>query len=271
MILDQIVSNVRRRLAERKKQRPLAELEHLASGGETPRDFAGALQGTDIKVIAEVKRASPSKGWLSPNLKVAALVQSYATGGAAAISVLTESEFFKGSFADLAAARRAIDLPLLCKDFILDPYQIYEARSYGADAILLIAAILSASELTALMAVAHRLGMSALIEVHNEQEVERVLAAKGNLIGINNRNLDDFSVEMGVTLRLRPSIPPGIIVVSESGIKSHADILRLQAVGINAVLVGETLVASPDPEAKLRELRGEFVSSSKEGFLSGEG
>jgi indole-3-glycerol phosphate synthase len=259
MILEQIVTDVRQRLEERKKQRLLVDLESLVNRGETPMDFTGALQGTGIKVIAEVKRASPSKGWLCRNLEVAGLVQSYIRGGAAAISVLTESSFFKGSFNDLTTAHRTSNLPVLCKDFILEPYQIYEARSYGADAILLIAAILSASELSELMQVAQRLGMSALIEVHDEKEVERALDAKGNLIGINNRNLDDFSVEIGTTLRLRPLIPPGIIVVSESGIKSHDDILRLKVVGINAVLVGETLVASHDPEAKLKGLRGEGI------------
>jgi len=256
MILDQIVMDVRQRLAERKKQRPLSELEHLVSAAETPRDFTGALQGTSIKVIAEVKRASPAKGWLCPNLEVATLVQSYAKGGAAAVSVLTESSFFKGSLADLATTHQSVDLPLLCKDFILDPYQIYEARSYGADAILLIAAILSRSELSFLMEVAHYVKISALIEVHNEAEVKKALAVNGNLIGINNRNLADFSVDLGTTLKLRPLISPGVIVVSESGIKSKADIITLQTAGVNAVLVGEALVTSPDPEAKLRELGG---------------
>lgn len=257
MILDQIVADVRQRLAERKKQRPLSELEHLVSAGETTRDFVGALQGTSVKVIAEVKRASPSKGWLCPNLEVDTLVQSYAKGGAAAISVLTEPNFFKGSLTDLATTHRLVDLPLLCKDFILDPYQIYEARSYGADAILLIAAILSFSELSFLMEVAHYLKISALIEVHNEAEAEKALAVNGNLIGINNRNLADFSVDLRATFKLRHLIPSDVVVVSESGIKSKADIIALQAAGVNAVLVGEALVTSPDPEAKLRELRGE--------------
>jgi indole-3-glycerol phosphate synthase len=171
--------------------------------------------------------------------------------------VLTEPTFFKGSFADLATARQVTHLPLLCKDFVLDPYQVYEARSYGADAALLIAALLSLSELSALIEIARGLGMAALVEVHSELEVKKALDAKGNPIGINNRNLADFSVDLGTTLRLCPLIPPDVTVISESGIKSYADISVLRAAGINAVLVGETLVSSPDPEAKIRELKGE--------------
>ncbi len=259
MIIDQIVTAVRDELAERKKRRPLAELERSVEQSEAPKDFAGALKGKDIKVIAEVKRASPSRGWLRTDLDVAWLVQSYARGGAAAISVLTEPNFFKGTLADLTTASQVVDLPLLCKDFILDPYQVYEARSFGADAILLIAALLPISELASLLEVARELGMSTLVEVHSEPEVERALACGGKLIGINNRNLADFSVDLGTTLKLRNLIPPDVIVVSESGIKSYNDISTLQAAGVDAVLVGETLVSSPDPEAKLRELRGELV------------
>ena len=147
-------------------------------------------------------------------------------------------------------------MPLLCKDFILDPYQVYEARTYGADAVLLITAILSSPELVTLIEVAHHLGMSALVEVHSEAEIEKAMAAKAKILGINNRNLVDFSVDINTTFKLRPLIPPGIIIVSESGIKSLADILALEAAGVNAVLVGETLVTSANPQAKLRELGG---------------
>lgn len=257
MIVDQIVADVRQGLAQRKQQVPLGELERLVDNCGTPRDFEGALRGEGVRLIAEVKRASPSKGWLCPYLDVATLARSYTQGGAAAISVLTEPNWFKGDLADLAAARQATHLPLLCKGFILDSYQVYEARAFGADAILLITSLLSLSELSALIGVAHGLGMAALVEVHSEPEVKRALDTKGNLIGINNRNLADFSVDLGTTLKLRPLIPPHITVVSESGIRSYADISTLQANGINAVLVGEILVSSPDPEAKLRELRGE--------------
>jgi len=257
MILDEIVATVRQDLSERKKKRPLTELELLVDSYGTPRDFKGAVRGEGVKLVAEVKRASPSRGWLCSDLNVATLVRSYTRGGAAAISVLTEPDWFKGSFADLAAARQETHLPTLCKDFILDPYQVYEARACGADVILLITALLSLSELSELIEVAHGLGMAALVEVHTEPEIEKSLNAKANVIGINNRNLADFSVDLGTSLRLRPHIPPDTTVISESGIKSYADICALQLAGIDAALVGETLVTSPDPEAKLRELRGE--------------
>jgi indole-3-glycerol phosphate synthase len=257
MIIDQIVATVRQELAQRKKQTPLAELEHPVDNYGAPRDFGAAVRGEGIQFIAEIKRASPSKGWLCPDLDVATLAGSYARGGAAAISVLTEPNWFKGGLTDLATARRATHLPLLCKDFILDPYQVYEARAFGADAVLLITALLSLSELSALIEIARGLGMGALVEVHSEPEVKTALDAKASPIGINNRNLADFGVDLGTTLKLRPLIPPDVTVVSESGIKSYADVSALQAAGISAVLVGETLVSSPDPEAKLRELRGE--------------
>ena len=257
VVLDLIVAGVRQGLAERKRAMPLDELELALADCGPSRDFEGALRGEGIKLIAEIKRASPSKGWLRSDINVAALVRSYTRGGAAAISVLTEPDWFKGSYADLAAARRATHLPLLCKDFVLDPYQAYEARASGADAILVIAAILSSSELSELIGIAHSLGMAALVEVHRKSEIEKALDAEAKIIGINNRNLADFSVDLQTTLKLRPLIPPDIAVVSESGIRSYADILALRLAGVNAVLVGETLVISPDPEAKIRELIGE--------------
>lgn len=258
MILEQIVSATRERIAAKRSQKPLAELKHRIEDFETPKDLQRALQGAGIKLIAEIKRASPSKGWLRSKLDIATLARCYAQGGAAAISVLTEPDFFKGSLADLAQARQAVGLPLLCKDFILDPYQIYEARAHGADAILLIASILSLSELTESKEIAQELGMSALVEVHNDEEVEKALAAKASLIGINNRNLVDFSVNLETTLRLRSLLSPDITVVSESGIKSHTEVLALQSAGVKAVLIGETLVTSSNPEAKIKELMGEL-------------
>jgi len=257
VILDQIVTGVRQGLAERKQRISLRELEPLIGKYGNPRDFERALQGEKVEIIAEIKRASPSKGWLCQDLDVESLAHSYARGGAAAISVLTALAYFKGGLADLTKARHSADLPVLRKDFIFDAYQIYEARVFGADAILLIASILSLAELASLIETARSLGIAALVEVHNESEVEKALDARASLIGINNRNLADFSVDLGTTMKLRPLIPSPITVVSESGIKSHADIATLQAVGINAVLVGETLVSSPDPEAKLKELSGE--------------
>jgi len=257
MILDQIVATVRQGLDDRKQRTPLTELEKLANGYGPTMDFGEALRGDGIHIIAEVKRASPSKGWIRSDLDVAKVVSSYSRGGAAAVSVLTEPDWFKGSLEDLAKARQATGLPLLCKDFFLDPYQVYEARVSGADAILLIVALLSQSELCRLMEVAHGLGMMALVEVHSEEEIERSLNAKAGIIGINNRDLADFSVDLTTTVKLRPLIPPDVTVVSESGIRSYADVFALQLAGVNAVLVGEALASHSNPEAKLRELRGE--------------
>lgn len=253
-ILDQIVDSTRRALVERKLQKPLSDLERLISQSQPCRDLSSCLARPGVGIIAEVKRASPSKGWLCPVLDIFTLARSYVQGGAAAISVLTEPVFFQGSLADLTAVRNTVALPLLRKDFIFDPYQVYEARSHGADAILLIAAILPLQELADLIALSHSLGMSALVEVHTEAEVERALSAGASLIGINNRNLVDFSVDLGTTLRLRPLIPPSVVVVSESGIRSAADIDALRAAGVDAVLIGETLVTSPDPAGKIEEL-----------------
>ena len=256
MILDQIVEDTRKRLAESKRQMSLPALEQMAKSVEAPRDFLGTLQGSDVSVIAEIKRASPSKGWLSPNLDLPATVNGYYRGGACALSVLTEPTFFKGSFDDLQMARHVVNLPVLRKDFIIDAYQVYEARSHGADAILLIAAILDISEIIALRELTHQLGMVALVETHNEQEIDKAIAAHAGIIGINNRDLTDFTVDINTTIKLRPLLPPDIMIVSESGIKSREDILRLQDAGVNAVLMGETLVTSPNPETKLRELLG---------------
>ena len=253
-ILDQIVVNTRQRIAERKRQRPLIELQHLISHCQPTLDLKDHIKGDRIRLIAEIKRASPSKGWLSPNINASRLAQSYSHGGAAAISVLTEPDYFKGNLGDLEAARTAVALPLLCKDFILDSYQVYEARIHGADAVLLIAAILSPQELFSLMETARQLSMSALVEIHNEMEIEKALDAQAYLIGINNRNLTDFTVDLKTTYQLRPLIPASIIVVSESGINSRDDVTSLHEIGVNAVLVGETLVSSSDPATKIKEL-----------------
>jgi indole-3-glycerol phosphate synthase len=170
--------------------------------------------------------------------------------------VLTETKYFQGSFADLEAIRSKVDLPLLCKDFVIDSYQIYQARAYGADAVLLIAAILNQRELRTLMETAHSLRMTALVEVHNNNELERALEVSSQIIGINNRNLADFSVDLKTTLSLKPLIPEEIVVVSESGIHTREDVMRLQRAGVNAILVGEALVTSSDPAAKIDELLG---------------
>jgi indole-3-glycerol phosphate synthase len=261
MMLEQIVNSTRKSVAKRKSLKPRADLEKVTSSLPSPKDFAAALQGDTIRLIAEIKRASPSKGLLRPNLVAASVASAYEQSGAAAISVLTESEYFLGSFADLETVRAAVKLPLLCKDFIIDPYQIYEARAYGADAALLIAAILTLSELESLLKVVHSLDMSAVIEVHNQPELEKALRVSPRIIGINNRNLTDFSVNLETTLELRPLVPSGLNVVSESGIRSREDVLRLQEAGVNAILVGEALVTSPDPAAKMSELLGRQIPS----------
>ena len=263
MILDEIVAARKKRLAERKSQTPIADVKRAAGNQTAPRDFAGALKRQTISLIAEVKRASPSKGLLCPNLAASSLAQTYSQSGAAAISVLTEPDYFLGSFDDLEGAHAEVDIPVLCKDFIFDSYQIYEARSHGADAVLLIAAILSRNELSALLKTVHSLGIAALVEVHNRDELMRILELSPRIIGINNRNLADFSVDLETTFSLRPLIPPNLAVVSESGIHTRDDVLSLQSAGIDAILVGEALVTSPEPAAKINELLGKVKQSTR--------
>ena len=262
MFLEKIVAATKKRISDLDQQRD--SLEAAARAAPPARDFVAALlrrveNRPTINIIAEIKRASPSKGPLNPNLDVAQLAKAYKRGGAAAISVLTEPTFFKGSFADLETARKASGLPVLCKDFILEPVQIYEARSHGADAVLLIAAITSvraqhAVPLRGLRELAASMGMAVLLEVHNEAEVEQALEVGATLIGINNRNLVDFTVDINTTFKLRPLVPQDVTVVSESGISTPAHIARLRDANVNAVLIGEALVTSPDPEKRLREL-----------------
>ena len=255
-MLNQIVESTRQSLEQQKSQTPLAGIKRAIGYQDAPRDFANALRGQNISLIAEVKRASPSKGLLCQNLVASSLARIYSQSGAAAISVLTEPDYFWGSFADLESARTEVKLPVLCKDFIIDRYQIYKARAHGADAVLLIAAILTRYELRILLETTHSLGMTALIEVHNRDELAKALKLTPRIIGVNNRNLADFSVDLETTLSLRPLIPPEVVVVSESGIHTRDDVLSLQEAGVNAILVGEALVTSPKPAAKIKELLG---------------
>lgn len=206
--------------------------------------------------MAEVKAASPSAGLLREDLDVPDLARRYAQGGACALSVLTDREFFRGAPEHVQLARAASDLPVLRKDFTLDAYHVYEARALGADAVLLIAAVLDDRRLQELIELAGRLGMAALVEVHTEAEADRTLAAGARLVGINNRDLRTFRVDLATTERLRPRLPESVLVVSESGIDSPEDVRRVWEAGVRAVLVGSALVRSPDPEAKLRQLRG---------------
>jgi len=255
-VLDKIVAQTRRRIEASQGRLPLLELKSRIGQAEPPRHFLKALKAAGFGLIAEVKRASPSRGRLRPALDAAEMARLYARAGANAVSILTEPDFFQGSLEDLKAAREAMNLPLLRKDFILEPYQVYEARVCGADAILLIVAILTPEKLSQLLALSQELGMDALVEVHQEAEVETALKANAPIIGINNRNLTDFSIDLKTTLGLRPLIPPGVLVVSESGIHSHTDVELLCQAGVNAVLIGEALVTSPNPLAKIKELLG---------------
>ncbi|MEA3377388.1 MAG: indole-3-glycerol phosphate synthase TrpC, partial [Chloroflexota bacterium] len=221
-----------------------------------PLDFAAALRRQGVSLIAEVKRASPSKGLLCPDLSSLDLAQTYARNGAVAISVLTDLRFFHGSLDDLARIRHGLDgdIPLLRKDFIFDPYQVYEARAFGADAVLLIAAVLSDESLTELLSLTRELGIAGLVEVHNEEEIACVLPLEPCVVGINNRDLRDFSVDLDTFGRLRSLVPGHIIAVAESGVRTAEDVQRLAVLGADGALVGEALVTAQDPAAKVREL-----------------
>ena len=255
MFLDKIVALKRKELAQRQKAVPLSQLEDVVARKAAPLDFAAALGGEGISLIAEVKRASPSRGALNPGLDAVALAKTYARSGAAAISVVTEPNYFMGSGQDLEAVKGALpDVPVLRKDFILDPYHVLETRAWGADAVLLILAVLDDVTLQHLVTVSHKLGMHCLLEVHDEEELKRALECDAQLIGINNRNLDTLVVDLEVTRRLRPLAPPGRLVVSESGIKGRDDMEKLKAWGVDAVLIGEALVTAEDVPTKIKEL-----------------
>ncbi|OGO45390.1 MAG: indole-3-glycerol phosphate synthase, partial [Chloroflexi bacterium RBG_16_60_22] len=217
-------------------------------------DFAAALRGDKVRLIAEVKKASPTRGLLCPDFDPVALAKTYARHGAAAVSVLTEVNYFQGSLEHLAAVKEAVDIPVLRKDFIFDEYQVYESAAYGADALLLIAAVLDPPETARLLALSRSLGLRCLVEVHNEDELMMALLAGAGIIGINNRNLRTFRVDTNTTRRLRLLVPRENIVVSESGIRNAADMKKMKECKVNAVLVGEALVTAPDIPAKIKEL-----------------
>ena len=256
MILDEICEHKRGEVVAAKAKTPLSELEDRIESAEPARDFRGALRGEGISLIAEVKRASPSKGILMEDMDPATLGGFYEHSGAAAISVLTDEKYFQGSLADFVSVRRAVDVPCLRKEFIIDPYQIYESRASSADAILLIVRILSDEELKDFQALAHELGMACLVETHDAAEVERALEADAAIIGINNRDLTTFEVDMMRTLEIKKMVPGGKVLVSESGIRTRDDVRRLDKGGIDAILVGEALVTSDDISGKIREILG---------------
>ncbi len=254
--LGPLLDGSRRRVDAARQAQPAAIVWGLArarSAVDPPRPFLTG-RGPALQVIAEMKRRSPSGGTLCPELDPIAVGRGYADAGAAALSVLTEPDQFGGRLQDLTAAREASGLPCLRKDFILDPYQVAEARAAGADAILLIVAAVAGPVLGACLHAAAALGMAALVEVHTEAEVATALAAGATCIGINNRDLDRLTTDLAVTERLRPHLPPGIVVVAESGIASPEDVRRMAAAGVDAVLVGERLMRAPDPAAVCRVL-----------------
>ncbi len=255
-ILARIVDHKRAEPAPTLAQR--AEIERRAAErAATPalhRDFRAALTRTRPAILAEIKKASPSQGIFADRFDPASIARTYARGGAAALSVLTDREFFQGSLSDLEAARSAVEIPVLRKDFTIDEFQIVEAAAHGADAILLIAALLGESEMRRFRELAAGFGIAALVEVHDADELDAALASGAEIIGVNNRNLHTFEVALETSLRLAAKIPAGIVKVSESGIHSSADIRRLSAAGYHAFLVGEHLMKSSDPAAALREL-----------------
>jgi indole-3-glycerol phosphate synthase len=262
MILDKIAEHKRQEVALAKGRRSLASLQRgIDDLEDQPRGFLRALRATAdsgwTSVIAEVKKGSPSKGVIREDFDPLSIAETYQENGATCLSVLTDEHFFMGHLLYLAKIREVVSLPLLRKDFICDPYQIYEARAAGADAVLLIAAMLDAGQLAEYNALANELQLDVLLEVHDEEELEVALTTGCELIGINNRNLQTFATDLATTERLLPLIPSGHFVVAESGISSRADVLRLKKAGASGFLVGESLMREDDIGAKLKELQGE--------------
>ena len=255
-MIEQLISVAREGVEERRGQVPQADLEsRLAARGED-RPFNEALVRPGLSLISEFKRRSPSAGEISASATVAEQVGAYERGGAAALSVLTDERHFGGSLEDLRAARAACDLPILRKDFIVDPYQLYEAAVHGADAVLLIVRALDDRELRAMYDEARDLDLDCLVEVHDAEELQRALELDAEVIGINNRDLDAGTVDVSTTYELMPDVPAGKTAVAESGISSRAELEELERVGVDAVLIGGALMSAADPEAKTRELAG---------------
>jgi indole-3-glycerol phosphate synthase len=259
-ILQRILSVKLTEVGEAKARKPFSALEDAARSAPEPRDFVGALRrmvsAGKPAVIAEIKKASPSKGVMRPDFDPAAIARDYAAHGAACLSVLTDARFFQGSLGDMIAARAACSLPVLRKDFVIDPYQVFESRAAGADCILLIVAALEDARMRELEAHALALGLAVLVEVHDPQELERALQLRTPLVGINNRNLRTFETRLETTLELLECIPPDRLVITESGILGRADIARMRQRGVNAFLVGEAFMRAAKPGAALSELFG---------------
>jgi indole-3-glycerol phosphate synthase len=259
-ILERILAVKRREIAQAREAVGIAQMEVLARAAAPPRDFVGALRNKLSAgfpaVIAEIKKASPSRGLLCADFKPATIARSYAAHGAACLSVLTDRDFFQGDIADLITARAACQLPVLRKDFIIDPYQIYESRASGADCILLIVAALETPRMLELEACASGLGMAVLVEAHDGGELDRALELKTPLLGINNRNLRTFETRLETTLELFPRIPADRLVVTESGILGQRDVERMRGHGVNCFLVGEAFMRAAEPGVALEELFG---------------
>lgn len=256
-ILDEIVARKRQEIEVHRRELPESALREKLPGLPPPRDFLSALASpATVQVIAELKRASPSAGSINPVRDLTAIARTYEEHGAACLSVLTDGPFFAGSLADLEAVRAAVRLPLLRKDFILEPYQVLQARLHGADAVLLIAEILDDGSLRGLRQEIEALGMTALVECYTAENLRRVLASGATLVGINNRNLHTFATSLAHTEQLAVAVPDGVVLVSESGIQSRADVERVARAGAQAVLVGESLMRSADLPASLRALQG---------------
>jgi indole-3-glycerol phosphate synthase len=254
--LETVVERTQAGLAARMREVPAAELESRLGPARRGRPFSEALIAEGISLIAEMKRASPSRGPIRPEASVSEVVEAYQRAGARAVSVLTESAYFGGSLGDLVEARAACDLPLLRKDFVVDEYQLLEARAAGADAVLLIVAALDPDRLGALMGAASDLGMDSLVEVHDEDEVRVAVDAGAEVLGINNRDLHSLEVDLETTFRLLADVPAGTVVVAESGITRSEDVENLEKAGVDAILVGEALMRSDDPVRAVRELLG---------------
>ena len=265
-VLDEILEGVRADLADRQRSVPLEQLKDKARRAPSPRDALAGLKAEGVSVIAEVKRASPSRGEMAAIDDPAALAADYEAGGARVISVLTEQRRFGGSLDDLAAVRRAVQVPLLRKDFVVSSYQLWEARAYGADMVLLIVAALEQSALVSLVERAHSIGMLPLVEVHTGEELERAIDANATVIGVNTRNLTTLEVDRSIFGRLSGRIPEGVVKIAESGVRGPHDLLAYAAAGADAVLVGESLVTEKDPRSAVADL----VTAGSHPALRGE-
>jgi len=253
-VLDDILDGVRADLAVRQQTTPLDQLKETAAKAASPRDVMAALSGTEVAVIAEVKRASPSKGAMAAIADPAGLAVDYEAGGARVISVLTEARKFGGSLEDLAAVRAAVSVPILRKDFIVSSYQLWEARAHGADMVLLIVAALEQNALVSLVERAQSIGLVPLVEVHTTDELDRAIGAGAKVLGINARNLATLEVDRGIFAKLAPRVPDGVIKIAESGVRGPHDLLAYAAHGADAVLVGESLVTGKDPKTAVADL-----------------